>query len=295
MAVNMFNAAEKAEIIEFVEVKGWTKISTARWFKCSVDTVNRVLKEAVPVAPAINPDDVIWACSSKFLSITIGRDTYACKNSHDNFLEARAAALELDFAKAIALINAEKAITSYVNGNVRIEDGRLFYQDIELRSGLIDRIINAMNNGENFQFYLPFLENLLENPSRKAVDRLFDFLSANDITITDDGHFLAWKVIRDDFTDCYTGKFDNSVGVTVKMPRTHVNDNDEVTCSNGLHVCARSYIRHFRYGSDRLVKVKVHPRDVVSIPVDYGDAKMRTCQYLVLEEVSFDEETDTRI
>ncbi|EFW4639850.1 helix-turn-helix domain-containing protein, partial [Shigella flexneri] len=31
---------------------------------------------------------------------------------------------------------------------------------------------------------------------------------------------------------------------------------------------------------------KVHPRDVVSIPIDYNDAKMRTCQYEVVEDVT---------
>lgn len=41
------------------------------------------------------------------------------------------------------------------------------------------------------------------------------------------------------------------------------------------------------YGSSsgtKIVKVKVHPKDVVSIPVDYNNAKMRTCGYEVIEE-----------
>lgn len=305
--VKMFNDEEKVAIHdEFMQ--GYTQTELAEIYSCSVDTIRRVVNEIksrkAEVEPEVevtspikvfNPEDVVWAGSSKFLSITYGRDTYAADKDHPNFKEALQLCVDGEFEEAINLINIEKAITSYVDGNIRIENGQLFYQDIEIKSGLVDRIINDMQNGEDFEFYLPFLENLLENPSKTAVTRLFDFLQANDIEITEDGHFLAWKVVRNDYTDCYTGKFDNSVGRVVKMPRTHVVEDENRTCEAGLHVCARSYIKHFRYGDSRLVVVKVHPRDVVSIPVDYNNAKMRTCQYKVIREAEKDEETDSYI
>lgn len=238
----------------------------------------------------------IWNANSKFISITQGRETWNADKDHPGFAAAfaflsqsvgKSYAEEQELVrKARDTINIERAVKEFVKGDVRIADGTLYYQDIELRSGLVDRILDSMNKGEDFEFYLPFLENLLENPSPKAVSRLFDFLVANDIEITEDGHFIGWKVVRSDYKDHHSGTFDNSPGQTVKMPRTRVNDNDEVTCSNGLHVCSKSYIKHFSCSTSRVVSVKVHPRDVVSIPVDYGDAKMRTCQYEVLEDVT---------
>lgn len=303
--VKMFDAAQKREIYD-AYMGGYTQEEVAKFFSCSIDTVRRVVKEIKTAARnateevevtkvEFRPEDVVWAGSSKFLSITYGRDTYAADKDHPNFKQALQLCVDGEFEEAINLINIEKAITSYVDGNIRIENGQLFYQDIEIKSGLVDRIINDMQNGEYFEFYLPFLENLLENPSKTAVTRLFDFLQANDIEITEDGHFLAWKVIRNDYTDCYTGRFDNSVGRVVKMPRTHVVEDENRTCEAGLHVCARSYIKHFRGGNDRLVVVKVHPRDVVSIPVDYNNAKMRTCQYKVIREAEYNQETDSYI
>lgn len=291
--VKMFNAEEKREIYD-AYMSGYTREEVAKFFNCSTDTIGRVVKEiraevkAEETTPeeVFNPEAVVWAGSSKFLSITYGRETYAADKEHPNFKQALQLCVDGKFEEAINLINIEKAITSYVDGNIRIENGQLFYQDIEIKSGLVDRIINDMQNGEDFEFYLPFLENLLENPSKTAVTRLFDFLQANDIEITEDGHFLAWKVIRHDYTDCYTGRFDNSIGKVVKMPRTHVIEDENRTCEAGLHVCARSYIRVFGSGNDRLVVVKVHPRDVVSIPVDYNNAKMRTCQYEVIREAT---------
>lgn len=260
----------------------------------TVGTVN-VARAVVEQAKAPEPS-FIWNANSKFISITQGRETWNADKDHPGFAAAfaflsqsvgKSYAEEQELVrKARDTINIERAVKEFIKGDVRIADGTLYYQDIELRSGLVDRILDSMNKGEDFEFYLPFLENLLENPSQKAVSRLFDFLVANDIEITEDGHFIGWKVVRSDYKDHHSGTFDNSPGQTVKMPRTRVNDNDEVTCSNGLHVCSKSYIKHFSCSTSRVVSVKVHPRDVVSIPVDYGDAKMRTCQYEVLEDVT---------
>lgn len=247
------------------------------------DDYNEIVRELQAEKDDKKPE-AIWNASSKFISITIGRQTWNADAEHPNFKEALQTLVDGDVDRALDLINIERGVAKFVKGDIRIEDGALFYQDLELRTGLTERIVKMAQEGEDFQFLLPFLENLMENPSRTAVYRLFDFLQANDIEITEDGHFLAWKRVREDYTDCHSGKFDNSVGVTVKMPRNQVDEDDETTCSTGLHVCAKSYLNHF--GGARIVQVKVHPRDVVSIPVDYGNAKMRTCQYKVVADVT---------
>lgn len=292
MAVLCLSENEKDAIVKGFNGGLYNKKELAEIYGVSTDTIRRVFKErtispnepAKVKAPA--PREFQWAASSKFISITEGRTTYNADPSHPGFKSALMKLAEGKIEEAIDHINIERGIAKFVKGNVRIEDGALYYKDIELKSGLTERIISAMENGEDFERYLPFLENLMLNPSRKAVYRLFDFLNANDIEITDDGHFIGWKVVRSNYFDCASGKFDNSLGKEVTMPRNQVDEDDERTCSTGLHVCSKSYIRHFGSGSDRIVSVKVHPRDVVSIPVDYNDAKMRTCGYKVLEDVT---------
>lgn len=307
--IKCLSKEEQLEAYRLVESGQWTRKEIADYFDISTDTLRKIVKnfKAEGVVPEANdasyvieevPEndepiigghrpEIVWNASSKFISIIEGRVAYnATPSSHANFEEIKANLVAGNLSKAVELINIKKAISKFVDGNVVIEGGSLFYQGIEIRSGLVNRIIDSMEKGEDFKFYLPFLENLLENPSEKAVQRLFDFLVANDIEITEDGHFYAWKVVRKDYLDCYSGTFDNSPGKVVSMPRTRVNDDDTQTCSRGLHVCAKSYIRHFGSSSDKVVKVKVHPRDVVSIPVDYGDAKMRTCRYEVISDVT---------
>ena len=128
------------------------------------------------------------------------------------------------------------------------------------------------------------MENLMSNPSHRSVQELYGFLEKGELPITPDGHFLAYKKVRGDYTDCHTGKMDNSVGKVLEMERNAVDDDKDRTCSSGLHFCSKSYLANF--GGERTVIVKINPRDVVSIPSDYNNAKGRTCRYEVIGELN---------
>jgi len=134
----------------------------------------------------------------------------------------------------------------------------------------------------------------MQNPSKRAVDETYWFLENYGLPITDDGCFLAYKAVRNNYTDIYSGKFNNTIGAVVSMPRNMVDDNYGVDCSNGLHVGALDYVvgyGHFRKGEapatdgNRLLVVKVNPKDVVSVPKYEGHTKMRVCEYTVVSEI----------
>ena len=150
------------------------------------------------------------------------------------------------------------------------------------------RIAALKERGKSTKSIELFLENLKKNPSKESVKDLYDFLAACDLPITEDGCFLAYKRVTENFTDCHTGTMDNSVGKIVKMPRNKVNDDRNVTCSSGLHVCSKSYLNDF-YG-ENIVVCKVNPKNVVSVPVDYNQSKMRVCEYEVIGVLAQDEE-----
>lgn len=124
------------------------------------------------------------------------------------------------------------------------------------------------------------------NPSHRAVQELYSFLETGSMALTEDGYFLTYKKIRENWTDIHSGTFDNSIGAKPYMPRNMVDENSEKTCSNGLHVCSYDYLSHFGgCDSNRVVLCKVNPKDVVAIPKDYSNTKMRVCEYEVLQEV----------
>jgi hypothetical protein len=222
--------------------------------------------------------------------IMVDGQTTPIASSHINFDAIREAAAAGRFSEIPALLDMVTAITVFGKGLVTVKDGEVLYKGNPTHNTVTDRILSMMSEGFTVQPMLRFLENLMENPSFRAVQELYDFLEASDLPITEDGYFLAYKMVSDDYTDHRTGKFDNSVGAEPSMPRNEVNEDKNQTCSSGLHVCAQGYLG-FYGGGGRTMLCKVNPRDVVSVPVDYKDSKMRTCGYTVIAEV---EDSDTR-
>ncbi|AAX63736.1 rIIB [Aeromonas phage 31] len=229
-----------------------------------------------------------WMANSKFLSVTIGSETYNASGDHPQFMEIIGLLRAEKYDEAMELLNIKRGLERYISGDLVIEGGTLRYKDLVIDSGLTRRIVSRMQSGEPFLPLIAFFENLMDNPSRRAVYQLYDFLEHNDIEITDDGHFIAWKRVNHSFKDMYTGKFDNSPGTVVKINRFQVDEDPNTTCSHGLHVAAKSYIPHYGGGSGKVIACKVNPADVVAIPTDYQNAKMRCAGYEVLYEVTED-------
>jgi hypothetical protein len=146
-----------------------------------------------------------------------------------------------------------------------------------------------MGQGLPFDPMMKFLSNLMGNPSKRAVDELYDFLEAGELPITEDGCFLAFKNVRSDYKDIHSGTFDNSVGKVCEMSRNRVCDNKDQTCSSGLHFCSIAYLPSFSdSGGGKTMILKINPADVVSIPSDYNNTKGRCCRYEVVAEYKED-------
>ena len=166
---------------------------------------------------------------------------------------------------------------------VSVEGRRLIYNGETLPQVLSDRIKKMQSQGFSVEPLKAFWENLRANPTSSTVNELYQFLEQGVLPITDDGCFLAYKYVREDYKDCYSGKFDNSVGAIVSMKRSEVDGNRNRTCSHGLHFGALSYMPK-NSGGKRIMIVKVNPADVVAIPTDYNFTKGRTWKYEVVAE-----------
>ena len=191
------------------------------------------------------------------------------------------------------LVDIAKVISDAGEGRVRVEGGIVYYEGEPIHNAVTSRILWGLKEGFDMTAYLNFLDNLMLNPSNRAVEEVYGFIESNNMGIMEDGRILAYKRIRDDYKDIYTGKMDNAPGQIVKMRRNRVDDNKEVTCSHGLHVCAQTYLPHYGSGSGNIiVVVAIWPKDFVSIPVDYKNAKARVCEYEVLSEYEGDDKDD---
>lgn len=168
---------------------------------------------------------------------------------------------------------------------VTIEYGVVKFAGMELNNALTQRMLRMLKEGFDIEPMRLFLENLMLNPSLTAVEELYLFLEANQLSLTTDGHFLAYKSVNADFTSIHDGKTGNDIGVPVKMPRNMVDDNRNKTCSKGLHFASLDYCKNHFQG-DQIIALKINPKDVVSIPSDYNNQKGRACEYLPIAVVT---------
>lgn len=126
-----------------------------------------------------------------------------------------------------------------------------------------------------------FIKKIHQNPNQSAITDLYDFICYNQMPIEEDGDFLAYKWVRDDYYDCHSRTFRNKIGDIVEIERKACDPDRNHVCSTGLHFCSKDY---GQFGS-RLMVIKINPKDVTSIPTDYYLAKGRCCRYEVVDEI----------
>ena len=217
------------------------------------------------------------------LNMVIDNKSYVINNEHLNYKEIIEAIKNDDSERVKSLVDVKESLNVFSEGNVTIEDETILWKGVPLQNFLCDKMLDMFREGFSITPLVLFLENLMQNPSNRSVTELYRFLERSNMPITPDGHFLAFKKVRDDYKDVHSGTFDNSVGQVVSMERNQVDDDKDRTCSNGLHFCSEDYLANF--SGERIMILKINPRDVVSIPSDYGDTKGRCCLYEVIGEL----------
>jgi hypothetical protein len=218
------------------------------------------------------------------LTLVLNNQSYQVLPDHINYKLILESLPTATAEELLDIVDIQKAVASFSDGLVEIKNGQVLYEGEEVHGSISKRIIEFMSKGLPFQPLVNFLNNLMENPSMQSQKELYDFLEHEHLPITEDGFFLAYKAVRSDFKDKYRGVFDNSVGKVCEMTRSKVDDDRGRGCSNGLHAGALNYVAN--YGSlesgDKIVIVKINPKDVVSVPSDCNYEKLRTCRYEVV-------------
>ena len=198
-----------------------------------------------------------------------------------------------DYKNIPNLISMAKKVETFSKGSFQIVGNNVMLGNWKVPDFLSRKIISFMNEKLPYEPLVKFAENLQKNPSFRAVQELFQFLEKNDHPITENGNFIAYKKVRDNFLDVHSGTMDNSPGKTVEVPRNAVDEDCNRTCSYGLHAANFDYASNF-YAGGKMLELEINPADVVAIPTDYNQAKMRVCKYLVLGEVKKELSTPLR-
>lgn len=218
---------------------------------------------------------------------------------HPNFDRIRDA-LEDGTAATSDIINLSDlsqvvaTVFSPLSERVSVGSGRLYFDGDEVRSSIANHVLRAIDEGDEYQPLVRFMENVAANPNEHSREQLYDWLDAHDFTIDTDGNIVGYKGVRKNSDDSLvsgwsgtaivdgvsvTGNIPNKVGSTIEMPRQSVQHDPSAACSRGLHVGTFGYAK--AYASGAMLRVLVNPRDVVSVPTDAGGEKVRVCRYVV--------------
>jgi hypothetical protein len=249
------------------------------------------------------------------ITVVIGTTPHTVSKNHITYNKLLAAIKAGEWETVQDIIEPKQVVLNFGQGNVSVEGDKIFWKGREMHNALTKRMVAMIQEDFPVEPLIAFMENLMENPSKRAVNELYGFLEKNTLPITSDGCFLAYKKVRQDYLDCHSGTVlnkpaaymtdedtaalaeavgkNNEVtvevvdGVTVvSMERNAVDDDQNRTCSTGLHFCSKDYLNHF--GGERIVILKINPRDVVSIPNDYNDSKGRCARYEIVDEIDKD-------
>ncbi len=224
----------------------------------------------------------------------VGGEAYTFDKNHHNYNALVRHLKSGNVEHFEAAYDVASSVEHFCDGYVHVKNGTLNWNGIPMPELFTDRILDMKKEGFDFDSMLNFMCNLNDNPSDKSILELFDFMQNKNLPITQDGHFLAYKAVRPDFKDIYSGSIDNSVGEVVEVDRSKVDSNRNKHCSAGLHVGAIDYVTSYGginldnhddndgYGGNQIVICKVNPADVVSVPSDAKFQKLRACRYEVV-------------
>jgi len=212
--------------------------------------------------------------------------TFSIDNSQPTFKKLKVALKAKNGVAARKLINAAESIRVWAVGKLTIDKSdNVLYDGQIVDPKMHTRILQMVRENADVTNLVHFLDNLYKNPSVEAISDLYEFLITNELPITEDGCFLAFKSIGSDYKSMSSRgpKLDNHVGKIVKMNRADCQLDRNETCSTGLHFCRHSYVSVM--GGSRTILVKINPKDVTSIPTDYNQSKGRCCEYKVVAEL----------
>ena len=205
--------------------------------------------------------------------------SHTIRSTHLRFGEIVKAGAASNWTRITTLLTKEVS-TIETDGKVQIlDDGTVEVEGRGVAQSIADRVHALIREGLSTNGISRFIERLDDNPDSSVRERLYAFMDASNIGISQEGKLGVYKRVREDFTDVHSGTFDNTPGKTVTMPRGEVDANHNSTCSNGLHVCSENYLESF--SGAKVVFCTVDPADVVAVPHDYNDSKMRVSKYAV--------------
>ena len=230
-----------------------------------------------------------------------GQTPLVALSDHPNFARIVEGILAGDASVAELFDVAQAVATKFRNLSERVSvaNGRVYFDGDEVNDSLTKQILRFIDEGNDFRPLVNFFEKVQQNPEQHSRENLYRWLDAADFTLAANGDIIGYKGIASDGNGGYVsihsgraivngevveGRIPNAPGSIIEMPRSEVTFDPSVGCHTGLHIGTWDYA--YSFGRGGVLEVRVNPRDVVSVPTDSGDQKLRACRYEVVDILS---------
>lgn len=198
--------------------------------------------------------------------------------------------------------SVKKVINSVETSNllVKKEDSIYFkgVSELSLPKELVEAILTAESNNNELKLeaYKNFWTLMSLNPNEECRKNLFWFLTKYDMTIAKCGFFVGYRNVDTTneegiYTDHHSHTFKIKIGEMVTMPREECDCDSNVSCSRGLHCSSVGWLKRNYYGNTGLACL-IDPSQVVAVPHIDNYGKLRTCAYLPIKAIKYNENDD---
>lgn len=192
--------------------------------------------------------------------------------------------------RLMSLLDIPAYIARATEGKIKVCDNAVLYNDTPVHGVVAARLLALLSSGHDVKPLARFMDRLFSNPVDTAADELYTWMEKANLPLTDDGCFLAFKKVQDNYKSYHDGRTDNSIGAKLPVLAPDDYDTDRyATCSRGYHFCAYEYLGSYFGNQGRVVVCKVAPEDVVAIPADHNSQKGRAKTYEIIGEIPEDE------
>lgn len=147
----------------------------------------------------------------------------------------------------IALYFLIVKVTIATSPHIAIRNGKVRFKNKVITNDLTKRLLHLHDTNEDVGPLTKFLENTQMNPALGVLDSFFIFLKRAGMPITQDGHFIAYKIVDAELLSSSIGKIcENKAG--------------------SLDFYASPYFPEGIKSSERIQVLKINPKDVVFMP-----------------------------
>ena len=249
-------------------------------------------------------EKVPYFLSEESITILLDGKPHVVRKDNANFTLVKQALLDARYDQLESLLDIERAVEDFVDGEVEVKDEVLYYHGNRVHNIVVDKLMEMLRSGlKDSSPFVNYIKDLMLNPSSNSVEQLYTFLGYKQLPITPEGKILGYKGVKKNYYSS-TGNADtlvlqgttnehhqifNGVGETIEVQRRCVDDNKDHHCSHGLHIGSYDYAEGWAGSDGKLLLVEFNAQDAVSVPTDCNYQKLRVSKYKVVADI-----TDTR-